>query len=254
MLDLPPAFMLSLIKKALDTTPSQWARSERRVSHAADHIFSWRRCSKPKTNGRVRTLGTTHGVADIFTAPFSCRFEFVLFSGWKRQNDTWVTSSWICIRCSGKINIPRWWLIHLIYRRIFLKTMKPLFAWSFFGGAMLLNNLVRKSRTKNQKQTPAAQTASARNSASYIFFSSKNSKNESWTWTTLAHLNRPSTLTKCHSTFGWILLWLLVVILRQILGVRNQSTCRSIATMKLHKKAHWKMSLHHETNSKSLWN
>ena len=108
MLGLPPAFMLSLINKALDTTPSQWARSERRVSHAADHISSWRRCSKPKTNGRLRTLGTV--AADSFGAPFF-RFQHSCFR-WKRQNDH---------KMLWKNEYSKWWLIHLIYRRILWK-------------------------------------------------------------------------------------------------------------------------------------
>lgn len=147
MLGLPPAFMLSLINKALDTAPSQWARSERRVSHAADHISSWRSCSKTKTNGRLRTLERC--CCWFFWRAF---FQVPTFVFSLEKTKRYMDFILDLHKMLWKNKYSKWWWIHLIYRRILWKKFKKsrlFFALVFGGWGMLFQQLfVRKSRTK----------------------------------------------------------------------------------------------------------
>ena len=140
MLGLPPAFMLSLINKALDTAPSQWARSERRVSHAADHISSWRSCSKTKTNGRLRTLERC--CCWFFWRAF---FQVPTFVFSLEKTKRYMDFILDLHKMLWKNKYSKWWWIHLIYRRILWKKFKKsrlFFALFFFwrGGECFFNN------------------------------------------------------------------------------------------------------------------
>lgn len=162
MLGLPPAFMLSLINKALDTAPSQWARSERRVSHAADHISSWRSCSKTKTNGRLRTLERC--CCWFFWRAF---FQVPTFVFSLEKTKRYMDFILDLHKMLWKNKYSKWWWIHLIYRRILWKKFKKsrlFFALVFFGGVG--NAFSTTFRPKKQNQGghklvghPAAQTA-----------------------------------------------------------------------------------------------
>lgn len=243
MLGLPPAFMLSLINKALDTAPSQWARSERRVSHAADHISSWRSCSKTKTNGRLRTLERC--CCWFFWRAF---FQVPTFVFSLEKTKRYMDFILDLHKMLWKNKYSKWWWIHLIYRRILWKKFKKsrlFFALVFFwgGGECFFNNF---SSEKAEPRGSQAGRSPCRSNSIRIF---------TWTpltWSThLFSAINDSTLRRRRSTLGLLLagwlynLWcftksegvILVLPWTSLAEKVNKKHVGSpIATMKIHTK------------------